>query len=162
MPTATLARTLGVSDADLARLYAEIEQHLAQHAPAARPFGLPSTDALIAQAGIRLGPAPRPRRRILARRRTATVAEHLLAVADLIDTYGWAQGALRRGPAMCILGAQQVLVTLGHSNRETADAAGRHLNQQLGGGRPYWEWNDSRYRTKGDVVALIRSAATTA
>lgn len=164
MPATVAIDDIHIPAAELERLYADIERHLAQHAPTTARSGiaLPPVEELIRQAGITTGPASRERRTGLFRRRvkaaTATVAEHLAAVADLIERHGWTQGTLQRGEARCILGAQLVLVHIGHSSQATAEAGGLLLD--LGcGGRRYWEWQDYRYRTRAEVLALVRVTA---
>ncbi|WP_062215767.1 hypothetical protein [Streptomyces sp. NBRC 109706] len=158
-----------VSRADLDRLHAGIEQYLTQQAPAAPPSSVGRVDDLIRQAGIVTGPAPRQPGRIArairrhrAVARQVTVADHLDLAAHIIQTRGWAQRTLQdaRG-AVCILGAQTLLVHLGHP-REVTERAGDWLNRQLGGGATYWQWQDCRWRTRDQVLNLLRTAAANA
>lgn len=162
MPTLKLG-DITISQRDLDRLWVGIERHLAAAAPTTARRGgitLPPVDQLIAQAGIELGPAPRSKRKLFGRRKATPVADHLEAAADLIEQRGWTQGALCRGDARCILGAQLLLVQLGHSTAETARAAARRLAEALGG-RPQ-DFNDARARTKEQVVGVLRRAAADA
>lgn len=164
MPTLVAIGDTHISQRDLDRLWSDIERHLAAAAPSPVKRGgisLPSVDELIAQAGIQTGAAAWTRRRLFARRRPAPVADHLDAAADLIEHRGWTQGTLCRGDARCILGAQLLLVQIGHSTPETARAAARLLAQATGTPR-YQDWNDSRARTREQVVGVIRRAAADA
>lgn len=164
MPIPALLRELQVSEADLESLVRGAEQYLAQHAPSPARGGihLPPVDQLIAQAGIVTGPAPMPRRKLRFRRRskTATVSTHLAAVADVLERYGWTQGAVcdSRG-RRCIRGAQLVLVQLGHTSESTASAAQQYLDRATPGGLRYWQWQDRKQRSKSDVLGVVRAAA---
>jgi hypothetical protein len=164
MPTATLARDLGISQADLDRLWTGIERHLAEHPPTRPGIVLPPVDQLIAQAGIILGPAPREPRKLPWRRprKVNDIAEHLEAVAGVIERYGWTKGALACGTARCILGAQYLLIETGHSTRETAQAAADLLTAAMPAGTSYMAWNDNPCRTRGEVTGLLRRLAADA
>ncbi|MGA5870680.1 DUF6197 family protein [Streptomyces cinereoruber] len=98
--------------------------------------------------------------------RHISVAEHLELTALVIERYGWHSGALRSTSGRrCILGAQAVLFRLGYGDETTARAAGHHLQAALadrGISEPYHRWNDATGRTRTEVLALIRTAATTA
>lgn len=153
---------------ELDQLHQEIQQYLVQHAPApaAAPVRGLDADDLIRQAGIALGPAPRPRRRLFARRpapQPVTVAEHIDIVARIITVYGWAQHTTWDGQRRCcIRGAQSLAVHLGYGDRQTAGAAGDWLNSQLGGGISYVAWQNNRWRTWPQVEQMLRAAADTA
>ncbi|MGW1928642.1 DUF6197 family protein [Streptomyces sp. NPDC001919] len=94
------------------------------------------------------------------------VAEHLELTALVIERYGWHRGTLRSTTGRrCILGAQAVLFRLGYGDETTAIAAGHRLQAvltQRGITEPYHRWNDATDRTLGEVLALIRTAATNA
>ncbi|ONK09456.1 hypothetical protein [Streptomyces sp. MP131-18] len=165
MPVALL--DIPISRREYDQLHADIAAYLAQQAaPAPPPAGRLDAAALIQQAGIITGPAPRPKRRILGRRPTPTqvgVAGHLDAVVRIITVYGWAQhtrwDAQRR---CCIVGAQSLAVHLGYGDRAIAGQAGDWLNRQLGGGIDYVNWQNNRWRTKPQVLDMLRTAADNA
>lgn len=158
-----------ISQRDLDQLHAEIAQYLTTHAPTTPPPAGTRVDDLIREAGIATGPAPRPAGRIaraIRRHRagapTVSVAEHLDATARVIEIRGWAQRTLQDATgAVCILGAQTLLVRLGH-DRDIAERAGDRLNRALGGGITYWTWQDNRWRTRQQVLDLLRTTANTA
>jgi hypothetical protein len=164
---APLLDELRIPQRELDRLHREIEQYLAQYAPTAAPvLGRLDADALVRQAGIRLGPAPRqPGRtaRALQRRpkpQSISVAEHLTLAARVIEIRGWTQRTLQdaRG-GVCILGAQTILVRLGYGDRALAVRAGDWLTRQLGSANTYWQWQDNRWRTREQVLDLLTTAA---
>lgn len=163
MPTSVLERELGISEAAVRQMLAEIEQYLELHPPT-RGIVLPPIDELIRQAGIQTGPAPLPRRGWLRRRTTAaavTVADHLEQTANVIQRYGWAQHTTRDGQGrFCIVGAQLLLVRLGQADHQVAVRAGEWLNRHLGtatGGYIRWQNNPSRTRT--EVLDFLRTTA---
>ncbi|MFE5548318.1 hypothetical protein ACFQ71_31460 [Streptomyces sp. NPDC056534] len=92
------------------------------------------------------------------------IAEHLELTALVIERYGWHRGTLRSTTGRrCILGAQAVLFRLGYGDETTAIAAGTRLQAvlaQRGITEPYHRWNDATGRTLGEVLALVRTAAT--
>ncbi|MFE6066468.1 hypothetical protein [Streptomyces sp. NPDC056525] len=94
------------------------------------------------------------------------VAEHLELTALVIERYGWHRGSLRSTTGRrCILGAQAVLFRLGYGDETTARAAGHRLQAvlaQRGITEPYHRWNDATGRSLGEVLALVRTAATNA
>ncbi|MFC4512561.1 hypothetical protein [Streptomyces ehimensis] len=96
--------------------------------------------------------------------RRLSVAEHLELTALVIEKYGWARGRLRtRRGARCIVGAQAVLYRLGYGDERTAVRAGEALQAVLAGrglAMPYPAWNDAPDRTEGEVVYLLRQAAS--
>ncbi|MFE1379226.1 hypothetical protein ACFW6S_09820 [Streptomyces sp. NPDC058740] len=98
--------------------------------------------------------------------RRISVAEHLELTALVIERYGWHRGALRSASGRrCILGAQAVLFRLGYGDEATALAAGHRLQAVLtlrGITEPYPHWNDAPHRTRDEVLALVRTAATDA
>ncbi|WP_432116066.1 DUF6197 family protein [Streptomyces sp. S1] len=98
--------------------------------------------------------------------RQISVTEHLELTALVIERYGWHSGALRSTSGRrCILGAQAVLFRLGYGDEHVAFAAGHRLQTVLaarGISEPYHRWNDATGRTRTEVLALIRTAATTA
>ncbi|MFF8603593.1 hypothetical protein ACF065_24280 [Streptomyces sp. NPDC015232] len=98
--------------------------------------------------------------------RQISVAEHLELTALVIERYGWHRGALRSTSGRrCILGAQAVLFRLGYGDETTAIAAGHRLQAVLtarGISEPYHRWNDATGRTRAEVLALVRTAATQA
>jgi hypothetical protein len=166
MPTSVLERELGVSEADVRQMLAEIERFLDQHPPK-RGIVLPPVDELIRQAGIQTGPAPLPRRGWLRRRPAATtgsIADHLEQTAAVIQRYGWTQHTTRDGQGrFCIVGAQLLLVRLGQADHQVAVRAGEWLNRHLGtatGG--YIRWQNNPSRTKAEVLTTLRAAADTA
>ncbi|MFC8012297.1 DUF6197 family protein [Streptomyces cinereoruber] len=175
--------------AEAALLVREIEQYLtARVRTTAHPLVTKTTAELIAEA---LGTAPAtaaapvlaaPARALrilpdwalnfpLLRQlhgdgRQISVAEHLELTALVIERYGWHRGALRSTSGRrCILGAQAVLFRLGYGDEHVARAAGHRLQAALadrGISEPYHRWNDATGRTRTEVLALIRTAATTA
>ncbi|MFE7411473.1 DUF6197 family protein [Streptomyces laurentii] len=96
--------------------------------------------------------------------RQISIAEHLELTALVIERYGWHRGALRSATGRrCILGAQAVLFRLGYGDEPTALAAGHRLQAVLtarGITEPYHRWNDTTGRTRAEVLALVRTAAT--
>lgn len=105
-----------------------------------------------------------PARRFHGAGRAITVTQHLELTALVLQQYGWHRGGLRsRGGARCIVGAQAVLYRLGYGDEETAVAAGKRLQNVLrrrGIDEPFHAWNDRRQRDLGDVLGLIREAAS--
>ena len=164
MPTRAQSRDLGISSADLDRLFADLDRYLAQHAPPKASAGLvtASLDQLIQQAGILTGPAARERRGLLRRRPRGpqvTVAQHLDMVAAVIERYGWVQHTLQRGAAMCTRGAQILLVQIGHSSADIANRAVAYLDAATPHGVTYIQWQDNPQRTRQQVLDRIRWAA---
>lgn len=174
---------------DAASLIADIEAYLADHAPrTAHPLVTKTTAELVAEAlrGPDAAPAETtpaltapsrlwriipdwalaltPARRLHGAGRTITVTQHLELTALVIQQYGWHRGGLRsRGGARCIVGAQAVLYRLGYGDEETAIAAGKRLQDVLrrrGIDEPFHAWNDRSQRDLGDVLGLIREAAS--
>ncbi|RKN40792.1 DUF6197 family protein [Streptomyces hoynatensis] len=167
MPSRAPTRDLGISPAALDQLFADLDRYLAQHAPRT-DTGLvsASVDELIAQAGIQTGPAPLPRRGWLLRRAAApsiTVAQHIDLIAEVIQRYGWAQNTTWDGQRRCcIVGAQHLLIHYGYGDRDLGRRAGDWLNRQLGGGVNYVQWQNNRWRTKQQVLDMLRTAAANA
>ncbi|MFI1294342.1 hypothetical protein ACH4VM_39240 [Streptomyces sp. NPDC020792] len=186
--TAPEAPTLELS-ADL--LVAEIEHYLAARVrTTAHPLVTKTTAELIAEAlgtpAAAPAPAPaftEPPRLLrllpdwvlsvpLVRQlhggygRTVTPAEHLELTALVIERYGWTQGTHRsRSGRRCILGAQAVLYRLGYGDDRTVAAAADHLQDALaarGIHQPYHQWNDDPNRSRDQVLALVREAASAA
>ncbi|MFJ6579262.1 hypothetical protein ACIQMY_25285 [Streptomyces sp. NPDC091368] len=175
---------------DAATLIADIEAYLAEQAPrTAHPLVTKTTAELIAEA---LAPpavaateqrapvltAPRrmwriipdwvlaltPARRLHGAGRQITVTQHLELTALVLQQYGHHRGGLRsRGGRRCILGAQAVLYRLGYGDEETAEAAGRAMQNVLrrrGIEEAYHRWNDRPERTSDEVMLLIREAGS--
>ncbi|WP_327160538.1 hypothetical protein [Streptomyces zaomyceticus] len=173
---------------DAAALIADIERYLADQAPrTAHPLVTKTTAELVAEALAgpvgdeqaapaltapsrlwRIIPdwalALTPARRFHGAGRAITVTQHLELTALVLQQYGWHRGGLRsRGGARCIVGAQAVLYRLGYGDEETAVAAGKRLQNVLrrrGIDEPFHAWNDRRQRDLGDVLGLIREAAS--
>ena len=183
MPTSVLERELGLSDADVQRLFDEIVTGLKQPSTTIRHAPV---EELVRQAGIVPGPAwrqPQERRRRaervlpgrlramlpeqLHRRRTVqhiSVARHLELTLEVLERYGWARtGDYWRtvGGKRCILGAQMLLLSLGYGDHDTMRQAGGYLNHQLrarGVSQGYEEWNENVRRDWGDVRHLMQRA----
>jgi hypothetical protein len=187
MPTTVAIGDITISQTDLNRLIAGVEQYLAEAAPPAKP-GLvhAPVDDLIEQAGIQKGPAwrkPRAKRRTpeidlpgrlramlpepLHRRRPThtSVARHLELTLEVLERYGWAKTGNNwrtLSGRRCILGAQMLLLALGIGNDDTLQRAGGYLNTELrkrGITNPYHEWNEAPGRTYDDVRHLLTTAA---
>ncbi|MFH8627770.1 hypothetical protein ACH4A8_38785 [Streptomyces vietnamensis] len=189
MATSTVTRLADLT-VDAASLIADIEAYLAEQAPrTAHPLVTKTTDQLIAEAlaapaavDEQHAPAleaPRrlwriipdwalaltPARRLHGAGRQITVVQHLELTALVLQQYGHHRGGLRsRSGRRCILGAQSVLYRLGYGDEETAEAAGRAMQNVLGGRgveEPYHAWNDRPGRDLGDALQLIREAIST-
>ncbi|MFJ3499795.1 hypothetical protein [Streptomyces sp. NPDC090135] len=185
--TAPAAPPLELAD-EAALLVREIEQYLtARVRTTAHPFVTKTTAELIAEAlgapaalaaPVLAPPACALRllpdwvlnfpllRQLHGAGRQISVAEHLELTALVVERYGWHSGALRSTSGRrCILGAQAVLFRLGYGDEHVALAAGHHLQAVLaarGISEPYHRWNDATGRTRTEVLALIRTAATAA
>jgi len=86
------------------------------------------------------------------------VAQILLDAADLIETYGWVQGRLGTCEVgFCITGALRQASQWGI--RQGCGEAQRALHRSLGGMNPS-TWNDVPGRTKEEVIAQLRKAAS--
>jgi hypothetical protein len=85
----------------------------------------------------------------------------LLDAARYIETHGWCQGALQHKGRVCIFGA--INAAGGHSDM----AASRTVVEMLRRAThtPAWSniaaWNDTPGRTKAQVIAALKRAATT-
>ncbi|MEV7671561.1 hypothetical protein [Streptomyces sp. NPDC088752] len=187
--TASTVPPLELAD-EAALLVREIEQYLtARVRTTAHPLVTKTTAELIAEALGAPAPAAVPApalappvralrllpdwvlafpllRQLHGAGRQISVAEHLELTALVIERYGWHSGALRSTSGRrCILGAQAVLFRLGYGDEATALAAGHRLQAVLaarGISEPYHCWNDATGRTRTEVLALIRTAATAA
>ncbi|MEV6202203.1 hypothetical protein AB0M64_19815 [Streptomyces sp. NPDC051771] len=183
---ATPPRTEPDVHQDASVLVAEIERYLAARTrTTAHPLVTKTTDQLIAEAlgtapaavaaPVLTGPARTLRilpdwalafpliRTLHGAGRRISVSEHLELTALVIERYGWHRGALRSTSGRrCILGAQAVLYRLGYGDEDTARAAGARLQDVLaarGVTQPFHSWNDASHRTRGEVLALVRTAA---
>jgi len=172
---------------DAAILIRDIEQYLAEQAPkTAHPLVTKTTAELVAEAlqqpadetdtaapelvpparWMRIIPdwalAITPARRLHGAGRAITVTQHLQLTALVIQRYGHHRGALRSASGRrCILGAQAVLFRLGYGDEQTAEEAGRQIQNALrrrGIDEPYHQWNDRSQRTTSDVLGLIHDA----
>ncbi|MEV6328524.1 hypothetical protein [Streptomyces sp. NPDC051909] len=188
-PTPALAALAPDLGAEAALLVREIEQYLtARVRTTAHPLVTKTTAELVAEAlgttpahaaaPVLTAPARALRilpdwalnfpllRQLHGGGRQISVAEHLELTALVIERYGWHQGALRSASGRrCILGAQAVLFRLGYGDETTALAAGHHIQTALaarGTTEPYHRWNDATGRTRDEVLALVRTAATDA
>ncbi|MFD9465587.1 hypothetical protein [Streptomyces sp. NPDC060027] len=177
---------------DVDGLVVEIERYLAARTrTTARPLVTKSTQELIDEAlrGLALSPAvtgapvlapppawlrrlpdwalsiPLVRNRWGAGARQITVAEHLELTALVIERWGWTQDTDRdEDGGRCIRGAQYVLLRLGYGDADTLHRTDAHLHQVLAptGGGSYVAFNDAPGRTKEQVLALLRTAASEA
>ncbi|MFE2045933.1 hypothetical protein ACFXAZ_34440 [Streptomyces sp. NPDC059477] len=92
-------------------------------------------------------------------------AEHLELTALVIERWGWTQGDdSDEDGAVCIRGAQAVLLRLGYGDADTLHRATDHLHQVLApiGGGSAVAWNDAPGRTRQQVLSLLRTAAAEA
>ncbi|MGW6557904.1 DUF6197 family protein [Streptomyces hydrogenans] len=186
MAASTLVRPADLP-VDAATLIRDIEQYLAEQAPrTAHPLVTKTTAELIAEAlqapaveTITAAPelavparwwriipdwalAITPARRLHGAGRAITVTQHLQLTALVIQRYGHHRGGLRSASGrICMLGAQRVLFRLGYGDEQTAEEAGRQIQNALrrrGIDEPYHQWNDRAERETGDVLQLIRDA----
>lgn len=98
--------------------------------------------------------------------RPLTVAQHLELTAAILER-DWSQtgGRGRRLTRRCILGAQVALYAMGYGDAQTAEAAGTYINlalREAGQAGPYEGWNEVPGRTRDQVLALVRAAASMA
>lgn len=184
MPSATLERELGLSEAEVERLFTEIVAGLDRQAGAGLVTA--TTKELVDQAGIEPGPAwrrpktktkrcgepalPSKLRALLpeqlhrSRTRHVSVARYLELTLEVLERYGWARTGNNwrtAGGKRCILGAQELLLALGFGDRDTLNKAGGYLNHQLrqrGVTATYDAWNEMPGRSYGDVKRLLQAA----
>ncbi|MFE5890490.1 hypothetical protein ACFQ6E_16340 [Streptomyces sp. NPDC056462] len=105
------------------------------------------------------------RNRFGAGGRQLTTAEHLELTALVIEHWGWTtDGDRGEKGEVCIRGAQFVLLRLGYGDTGTLHRTSTHLHQVLarGTGGSFVAYNDAPGRTKQQVLALLRTAATDA
>lgn len=83
-----------------------------------------------------------------------TWQEVLLRAADLIEKDGWCRGTYHRGRGHCIVGAVTKVVPWGPLGRQAVTELTLHL------GVPAIWYNDDSDRTREEVVAAMRAAAS--
>lgn len=115
--------------------------------------------------------APVPGATTIAPERVVTDADVLERAADLLEEFGWCQGAAARDEAgKSIVGTWERAVSFCHNGAIYRAACDLGVSSSLFDGR--WErligdsdahlWNDVPGRTKQEVVARLRDAAATA
>ena len=91
--------------------------------------------------------------------------------ADLIDEFGWGQGAGAAGPKLGFCAVTAIKrscfmddVVAREALSAVIEAAGLEVPSGVRGlhwGAPLWTWNDWPGRTAGEVTALLRGVAAT-
>jgi hypothetical protein len=92
-----------------------------------------------------------------------TPADLLLRAADLLEEFGWRQmhvGSKRQG-AFCALGAINTATSDHGLERGAEWQEARQILERLVGGSVA-HWNDADGRTRAEVVAKLREAASQA
>ena len=91
-----------------------------------------------------------------------TASEVLLKAADILERDGWCKDSLHDGQGRhCVAGAILIAVSGSPGRAELRDEARHLLRQHL----PFWAptietWNDMPWRTRDQVLAKLRAAAT--
>lgn len=86
-------------------------------------------------------------------REYTAVQQSCLEAAEYIRTHGWCQGTYQNHLGMvCMIGSAQV------RGASVGDPVYYHMVKFLGGISPI-SWNDSRNRTKEQVIAALEMAA---
>jgi hypothetical protein len=82
------------------------------------------------------------------------VTEVITGAANYIEAHGWKQAYGKHGGARCVMGALKSMTDDIFIRMEARERIGATI------GSPFVEtWNDTRGRTKGEVVAALRAAA---
>jgi hypothetical protein len=169
----TITPSLGAVLPDLAfvadggALVREIETYLAAHPTLALPA--PRGAAVPWDAGMPARPVPNWLDRIRHRPPAPVpidTATHLRLVSRYIAAHGWTQGRLwDDSGAVCLLGAQLMVLAAGYGAPAAASRARVLLMEQFVAQGPYRsvdDWNDQRGRTLAEVHAQLDRAAARA
>ncbi|MEY9870695.1 hypothetical protein ABH931_000149 [Streptacidiphilus sp. MAP12-33] len=154
--------------ADGGALVREIETYLAAHPTRTLPAPRRGTAAPW-DLGVPARPAPNWLDRIRHRAPAPVpidTATHLRLLSRYITAHGWTQGRLWDDTgAVCLLGAQLMVLAAGYGTPATASRARVLLMEQFVAQGPFRsvdEWNDQRGRTVAEVHAQLDRAATRA
>ena len=102
-----------------------------------------------------------------------TVSQQLFRAADLLEERDWVQGEgwdgePLTGGCLCLEGAIQAACGIPYGETTSADVnhcpAGRAVRRYLLGDEAsneerLYEWNDQEFRSKDEVIALLRNVA---